>query len=181
MTMFVATKPLTVNPSTSVELDVTHRPGGAAGPSATTLRPSRKTSGPAVFVSPVNAVCEPPSIVVPFAVRVGSGVSGAMANHWPLKPASLSGIRKSILPPARVFAAAIAALNDPGPLSAVFVTRIGGRTGVTLLDAAEAAPAPTPLVAVTVNVYAVPFVSPVTVIGLAAPVATTPPGDEVTV
>jgi hypothetical protein len=37
------------------------------------------------------------------------------------------------------------------------------------------------LVAVTVNVYAVPFVSPGTVIGLAEPVAVSPPGEAVTV
>jgi len=36
-------------------------------------------------------------------------------------------------------------------------------------------------VAVTVKVYAVPFVSPVTVTGLAEPVAVIPPGLEVTV
>ena len=54
-------------------------------------------------------------------------------------------------------------------------------TGVTLLDAVEAAPVPIALVAVTVNVYAVPLVSPVTVIGLAAPVAVIEPGLEVTV
>jgi hypothetical protein len=36
-------------------------------------------------------------------------------------------------------------------------------TGVTELEAAEAGPVPTALVAATVNVYAVPFVSPETV------------------
>ena len=35
--------------------------------------------------------------------------------------------------------------------------------GVTAFDAAEAGPVPTALVAVTVNVYAVPLVSPLTV------------------
>jgi hypothetical protein len=39
-----------------------------------------------------------------------------------------------------------------------------GITGVTLLEAALAAPVPISLVAVTVNVYAVPLVKPVTVI-----------------
>ena len=52
--------------------------------------------------------------------------------------------------------------------------------GVTLLEAAEAAPVPVALVAVTENVYAVPFVRPVTVIGLAVPVAVTQPEEEVT-
>ncbi len=36
----------------------------------------------------------------------------------------------------------------------------GGAAGVTEFDAAEAAPVPTPLVAVTLNVYAVPLVRP---------------------
>jgi hypothetical protein len=53
--------------------------------------------------------------------------------------------------------------------------------GVTLLDAAEAAPVPMALMAVTVNVYAVPFVRPVTVMGDVADVAVKPPGLEVTV
>ena len=53
--------------------------------------------------------------------------------------------------------------------------------GVTADDALEAVPVPTELVAVTVMVYAVPLVSPVTVIGDDAPVAVRPPGEEVTV
>jgi hypothetical protein len=53
--------------------------------------------------------------------------------------------------------------------------------GVTLLDAADAGPVPIALVAVTVKVYVVPFVKPVTVIGLDAPVAVMLPGLEVTV
>jgi hypothetical protein len=53
--------------------------------------------------------------------------------------------------------------------------------GTTLLETAEAAPVPTLLVAVTVKVYAVPFVSPLTVRGLLPPVAVNPPGLEVTV
>jgi hypothetical protein len=40
---------------------------------------------------------------------------------------------------------------------------------------------PAAFVAVTVNVYAVPFVRAGTMIGLAAPVAITPPGADVTV
>jgi hypothetical protein len=39
--------------------------------------------------------------------------------------------------------------------------------GTTALDAADAGPVPTPFVADTVNVYVVPFVSPVTVADLA--------------
>jgi hypothetical protein len=53
--------------------------------------------------------------------------------------------------------------------------------GVTLLDAADGKPVPFAFVAVTVNVYAVPFVRPATMIGLAAPADVMPPGLDVTV
>ena len=55
------------------------------------------------------------------------------------------------------------------------------RRGVTALDAADGAPVPAALVAVTVNVYVVPLVRPVKVTGEAPPVAVTPPGLAVTV
>ena len=47
--------------------------------------------------------------------------------------------------------------------------------GVTEFDAAEEEDVPMALVAVTVNVYAVPFVSPETMIGLPVEVAEKPP------
>jgi hypothetical protein len=53
--------------------------------------------------------------------------------------------------------------------------------GVTPDDATEALPAPTLLVAVTVKVYTVPFVKPVTTIGLDEPEPKSPPGLDVTV
>jgi hypothetical protein len=56
----------------------------------------------------------------------------------------------------------------------------GTVAGVTLLEAAEAAPVPTPFVAVTVKVYAVPLVSPLTVRGLPAPLPVKLPGVDVT-
>jgi hypothetical protein len=56
-----------------------------------------------------------------------------------------------------------------------------GPVGITGDDALLALPVPTPLVAVTVNVYAVPLVSPVTTRGLPPPDATAPPGDAVAV
>ena len=46
----------------------------------------------------------------------------------------------------------------------------GGSAGITAFDAADAFPVPTLFVAVTVNVYEVPLVRPVTVIGEALPV-----------
>ena len=63
------------------------------------------------------------------------------------------------------------------PLLPVAKTPVGApgaiAAGVTADEAADALPVAAPLVAATVNVYAVPFVSPVTVIGEAAPVAVT--------
>jgi hypothetical protein len=56
----------------------------------------------------------------------------------------------------------------------------GGATE-TEFDGADAGPVPAAFVAVTVKVYAVPLVSPVTVIGLAVPLAEMPLGLEVTV
>jgi hypothetical protein len=53
--------------------------------------------------------------------------------------------------------------------------------GVTLFEAADAAPVPTELVAVTINVYAVPLVRPLTVIGLAVAVPVRLPGFDVAV
>jgi hypothetical protein len=70
------------------------------------------------------------------------------------------------------------------PAPAVAATSVGGPgtvAGVTGLDGDDAAPVPTTFVAVTVKVYAVPFASPVTTIGLDGPVAVAPPGDAVTV
>jgi hypothetical protein len=49
------------------------------------------------------------------------------------------------------------------------------------LDDADAGPAPAAFVAVTVNVYAVPFVKPVTVIGPPVEVAEIFPGLEIAV
>lgn len=64
----------------------------------------------------------------------------------------------------------------------VEVVKLHTGSGVTELVATEAAPVPTAFAAVTVKVYAVPFVSPVTT-QLNAPVDVHdfPPGDEVTV
>ncbi|GAA0937135.1 hypothetical protein GCM10009557_95810 [Virgisporangium ochraceum] len=57
----------------------------------------------------------------------------------------------------------------------------GTAAGVTLVLAADAAEVPVALVAVTVNVYGVPFVRPVTTHGLAEQDAVSPPGLEVVV
>ena len=69
-------------------------------------------------------------------------------------------------------------------LPAVAVPIIGAPgtvTGVALFDAADAEPVPTSLVAVIVNVYGVPLVSPVTVMGLPVELAEILSGFEVAV
>jgi hypothetical protein len=57
----------------------------------------------------------------------------------------------------------------------------GTPAGVTLFELAEGGPVPTAFVALTVKVYVIVFVRPITVMGEAGPLATTPPGAEVTV
>jgi hypothetical protein len=63
----------------------------------------------------------------------------------------------------------------------VYVAHVTGTAGVTLLDAALHGPVPEALVALTLKVYAVPFVRPLTVIGDDAPVPVTQPGVDVAV
>jgi len=61
--------------------------------------------------------------------------------------------------------------------------RTTGADGVTEFEAADAALVPAALVAVTLNVYAVPFVKPVSVVDVAGAAIVTGPvgGFEVTV
>ncbi len=78
------------------------------------------------------------------------------------------------------------ALNEivasPFPRTAVTLVGASGVVaGVTEFDALDAVLVPTEFVAVTVNVYACPFVSPVTVIGDEPPSAVNPPVFDVTV
>lgn len=76
----------------------------------------------------------------------------------------------------------VAAAGDAGGVAVGATGAGGGAVGTTAPLAVEAAETPTPLRAVTVNVYAVPAVSPVTVHVVAAVVVQVrPPGDAVTV
>ena len=78
-------------------------------------------------------------------------------------------------------------LTDAWALPRIAVTPVGAPgtvAGVTAFDGAEAGPVPTALVAVTVKVYAVPLVSPVTmwlVPVVPALLSTPPAGFEITV
>jgi len=62
----------------------------------------------------------------------------------------------------------------------VYVAQVTA-AGVMLFEAALVGPVPAPLVAFTVNVYAVPIVNPETVIGEDAPVPVILPGLDVAV
>ena len=70
---------------------------------------------------------------------------------------------------------------DLAAVTPVIAGAPGVVAGVALSEGADASPVPAVLVAVTVKVYAVPFVSPLTVMGLTVPVAVFPPGMDVTV
>jgi hypothetical protein len=77
-------------------------------------------------------------------------------------PVKLGGLHASMTDALR--ATAETAVGESGTVA-----------GVTELLAADAGPIPTAFVAVTVKVYGVPFVRPVTVIGLPVEVAENPP------
>jgi hypothetical protein len=64
------------------------------------------------------------------------------------------------------------------PVALTFVGALGVVAGVTELLVPEIKPVPIAFVAVTVNVYVVPFVRPVTVIGLPVELAVNPPTFE---
>jgi hypothetical protein len=75
-----------------------------------------------------------------------------------------------------------ATIACPSPRVAVPIVGASGTVGgTTELLVEEAILVPIAFVAVTVNVYVVPFVNPVTVIGDEPPVPINPPGFEVTV
>ena len=88
-----------------------------------------------------------------------------------LPPSEAGGVNVTL--PCAFPAVALTFVGAPG--------MVGAAVGVTAFEGDEAGPVPTEFVAVTVNVYEVPLVSPVTVIGLEAPLAVMPPGLEVAV
>ena len=75
----------------------------------------------------------------------------------------------------------VAVVGDVVALAVTPVGESGRVAGIAGADGAEALPVPALLVAVTVKVYGVPLVRPVTVQPVEAVVQVRPPGDEVTV
>jgi len=67
------------------------------------------------------------------------------------------------------------------PVALTAVGAPGTVEGTTAADALEAAPVPEAFVAVTLNVYDVPFVNPATVHEVVAVVHVNEPGEDVTV
>ena len=86
-----------------------------------------------------------------------------------------------VLPPLLPGAVKVTLACALPPVAVPMVGAPGTVAGVTLLDAADAAPVPALLVAVTVKVYAVPLLRPLTTTGEVAPLPVNPPGLEVTV
>ena len=86
-----------------------------------------------------------------------------------------------LLPPFDVGAVKLTVAWELPAVADTAVGAPGAAYGVTAEDAGDAAPVPARLVAVTVKVYAVPFVNPETIIGLVLPVPVKLPGVDVTV
>ena len=86
-----------------------------------------------------------------------------------------------VLPPLLPGAVKVTLACALPPVAVPLVGAPGTVAGVTLFEAADAAPVPALLVAVTVKVYAVPLVKPPTTTGEVAPLPVNPPGLEVTV
>jgi hypothetical protein len=122
---------------------------------------------------------------------IDDDVPDAPVNAYPSNPCAAAEVEYTNVAPVP-WLASVNAFPDPPPEfdtvrvvpdvppSALLAT--SAPAGITVPDGVDADPVPTAFVAVTVNVYPVPFVKPVTVADVAPVVdAVKPPGDEVTV
>jgi hypothetical protein len=128
---------------------------------------------PATLLAYTTNVYETPFCNPP--IRIGPMVPDALCP-----PGLATTVYVTGAPPVSPGANATAAWASPA-LATTLAGVAGLRAGVTALDAELARPVPTAFVARTVNVYAVPLLSPVTTRGLLEPVAVNPPGLDVTV
>jgi hypothetical protein len=78
-------------------------------------------------------------------------------------------------PPSEAGALNVSDACPEEPSAATFCGAPGVVAGVTVLEGADAGPTPAALVAVTVKVYGVPLLRPLTMIGEPFPVAVMPP------
>ena len=115
---------------------------------------------------PVQAVARKAYSPYGMVVPVGAGLDRLA------KP--LGGVSVQFAPPPERVAITVPAMPCGVPVTV-------SRRGTTELEGADGEPVPTVLIAATVNVYAVPLVSPVRVMGEALPVTAAPPGLAVTV
>jgi hypothetical protein len=100
----------------------------------------------------------------------------------PVETANPDAVKYPPAPPPPLPAnPAVSPPPPPPPAITKYSTADTGAIGVILLLAALDGPVPWELVAVAVNVYAVPLDNPVTTIGDDAPVPVNPPGLEVMV
>jgi len=153
---------VSVRPAASAT-GVTAFEGAEAGPTPNAFTAVTVKVYAVPFASPVTVIGEAePVPLMPPGLEV---TTYPMIAEPPLLAGGVKATEACALP-----ALAVPMVGAPGTVA-----------GVTEFDGAEAGPGPTAFVAVTVKVYAVPFASPVTVIGEAAPVAVMPLGLEVTV
>lgn len=128
------------------------------------------------MVLPVNEA----SVEVKEPTPVPSEVFVDNATVGPIEVPQTTPLNKTdVLPSLDIFPPLLAPVTVI-LLIAVVVTVVTV-TGITADEAVEATELPTAVVAITVKVYAVPFVKPVTFIGELTPVAVKLPGLDVTV
>jgi hypothetical protein len=125
-----------------------------------------------------NTDAEPEVAVIPLVLAAPAPPAPTVTvNGVPTATANPVAVKKPPAPPPPPFAPP----PPPPPATTRYSTAVTvGSTGVTELLAELAALVPIALAAVTVKVYAVPFVNPLTVIG-DAPVPVKLPGDDVAV
>ena len=113
-------------------------------------------------------------------VKVPSAAMGMTADPWlyVVSPGDLSQGRTVWL--VRWIDVPVTVMRWPSRLPVMRIEGFGGAVGVTAFDEVELAPQPAPLSALTVKVYVVPLVSPVTVQVSAEVRHVRPPGDDVT-
>ncbi|HET7549055.1 MAG TPA: hypothetical protein VFJ86_14890 [Usitatibacter sp.] len=160
-----------------VAMPMVGAPGIVAG--VTLLEGAEAGPVPTALVAATVKVYAVP-LASPFTVMEAHG-----AAHDPVMPEGEEvAVYETIGEPPSVAGAVKATLACALPAVAMpIVGAPGGPSGVTLFDGADAALVPTELVAVTVKVYAVPFVRPFTVMEVhgAMQVPAIAPGEEIAV
>jgi hypothetical protein len=162
-------------PLPGVAVPMTGAPGTVAG--VTLLEAADAAPVPRALVAVTLNV-----YAVPF-VRPLTTIDAQGATHVPVAPQGAEvAVNVVMAEPPSLAGAVNATVACALPRVAAPITGAPGTVdGVTLFEGADAGPVPAELVAATVNVYAVPLVSPVTVMDMqgALHVAVAPPGEEV--